>query len=68
MSRFQKMTRQQIREKIEAEQKELQKHQNRMRQLAPHPFVHEYIVIRLKADDCMEEIAHLKAQLENVRG
>jgi len=63
MTRFEKPTKEQIREKIEVERKALKKHQDRMQQLAPHSFVHEYIVNCRKADDCQAEILHLEAQL-----
>ena len=67
MSRFAKQTKQQIRERLETERKDLATYENRMQQLAPHPFVRDYIKAQFRANDCLAEIKHLEDQLNDPR-
>ena len=67
MSRFAKQTKQQIRERLETERKDLALHENRMQQLATNPIVYEFIKVQFRANDCLTEIKHLEDQLNDPR-
>jgi hypothetical protein len=65
MSRFAKLTKAQIRERLEIERKNLKAYQNRLNQLAPNAWVHEYIMTSRKEADAQAEILHLESMLND---